>query len=141
MSPGPTFERTVLERIDEPELDTRRMDVDPSQVAASVARHLTRMLNVRQGSVAILPDYGMPDFNDMAAQFPDGLNAVRRAIRDSIERYEPRLRRVSVKHVVNEDDPLDLRFRVSASLIVGEREQPVAFRTLIGHSGQVQVRV
>ena len=134
------FDRSLLERIDEPEEQGRRLNADPARLSASIGRHLTRMLNVRQGSVATLPDYGMPDFNDLINQFPDGVNVIRRAIRDSIERYEPRLRRVSVKQVRNEDDPLDLRFTISASMILDDGEEPVVFETLIGDSGQVRVR-
>ena len=78
--------------------------------------------------------------DDLIGQFPDGLNHIRRAIRDSVERYEPRLRRISVKHLRDEDNPLDLRFRVSASMILDDREEPVSFETLVGQSGQVQVR-
>jgi type VI secretion system protein len=134
------FDRSLLERIDEPEQRDRRLNADPAQLSQSIARNLTRMLNVRQGSVSTLPDYGMPDFNDLVGRFPDGLNLMRRAIRTSIERYEPRLRRVTVKHVVNEDDPLDLRFRITASMILEDRDEPVAFETLIGSSGQIKIR-
>lgn len=134
------FDRSLLERIDEPEAPGRRLNADPARLSESIARHLTRMLNVRQGSVATLPDYGMPDFNDLINQFPDGLNVIRRAIRDSVEAYEPRLRRVAVKHVLNEDDPTDLRFKISASMILDDRDEPVVFETLIGASGQVRVR-
>ena len=134
------FDRSLLERIDEPEQQDRRLNADPAQLSRSIARNLTRMLNVRQGSVATLPDFGMPDFNDLVGRFPDGLNLIRRAIRASIERYEPRLRRVAVKHIVNEDDPLDLRFRITASMILEDRDEPVAFETLIGSSGQIQIR-
>jgi type VI secretion system protein len=134
------FDRSLLERIDEPEQRDRRLNADPAQLSRSIARNLTRMLNVRQGSVSTLPDYGMPDFNDLVGRFPDGLNLMRRAIRTSIERYEPRLRRVAVKHIVNDDDPLDLRFRITASMILEDRDEPVAFETLIGNSGQIQIR-
>ena len=134
------FDRSLLERIDEPEQRDRRLNADPAQLSRSIGRNLTRMLNVRQGSVSTLPDYGMPDFNDLVGRFPDGLNLMRRAIRTSIERYEPRLCRVAVKHIVNEDDPLDLRFRITASMILEDRDEPVAFETLIGSSGQIQIR-
>ena len=134
------FDRSLLERIDEPEDPGRRLSADPARMSESIARHLTRMLNVRQGNCAALPDYGMPDFNDLIGQFPDGLNQIRRAIRASIERYEPRLRRVKVKHVYDEADPLDLRFRITAAMVLDGREEAVSFETLIGESGQVQVR-
>jgi type VI secretion system protein len=133
-------ERSLLERIDNPDEPERRLGANATRMAESIANHLTRMLNVRQGSCEALPDYGMPDFNDLIGQFPDGLNHIRRAIRDSVERYEPRLRRITVKHLRDEDNPLDLRFRVSASMILDDREEQVSFETLVGQSGQVQVR-
>ena len=44
---------------------------------------------------------------------------VERAIRECIERYEPRVRRVQVETLPNEGNPLQLRFQVLAILDLG----------------------
>ena len=135
------FEKTLLERIDDGDADDgRRLEVDRHRVAQSVVRHLRKMLNVRQGSVITLPDYGLPDFNDIVSQFPDSVNVVRRIIKDSLEKYEPILRRVSVRHLPNEDDPMDFRFEISARLVVDGEETPVSFETVFADGGKAHVR-
>lgn len=135
------YEKSLLERIDDPDdQDDRRLNADPHRISQSVIRHLSKMLNVRQGSVLALPDYGMPDFNDLSTQFPDAINAIRRVIKESLEKYEPRLRRVTVRHIPNEDDPLDLRFEIVARLVADGQEAPILFETMVGDSGHVRIR-
>jgi len=113
--------------------------VDINKVSESIIEHLRNMFNVRQGSVMTLDDYGMPDFNDMVADFPNAIKVIRTVIRDSIRKYEPRLSRVSVTHVVDEDRPLDLFFRVKAEVNLDGELVPVVFETVVGDSGSVKV--
>ncbi len=134
-------ERTLLERIDAGDPDPeRRSRLDPQDAIDSVIAHLSRLLNVRRGSVPTLPDYGMPDFNDLAHEDARVVNAVRAAIVDVVTRYEPRLQRLSVTYVPDEDNVLDLRFRITATLMLEGDRAPVTFDTLIGDKGQVKVR-
>lgn len=134
-------EKTLLERVDggDPDVE-RRSRVNAQDAVDSVVAHLGRLLNVRRGSVPTLPDYGMPDFNDLV--FEDGriVNAVRAAIVDVVTKYEPRLTRLSVTYVPDEDNVLDLRFRITATLVLEGNRAPVTFDTLIGDKGQVKVR-
>jgi cyclic pyranopterin phosphate synthase len=44
---------------------------------ASVATHLAKMLSTRAGSVQTLPDYGLPDLNDMRLSLHDSLQQAR----------------------------------------------------------------
>jgi type VI secretion system protein len=134
-------EKTLLERVDGGDPDVkRRSRVNAQDAVDSVVAHLGRLLNVRRGSVPTLPDYGMPDFNDLV--FEDGriVNAVRAAIVDVVTKYEPRLTRLSVTYVPDEDNVLDLRFRITATLVLEGNRAPVTFDTLIGDKGQVKVR-
>ncbi len=131
--------RTLLERIDAPETGGRRIAHDVDEATRSVAEHLTRMFNVRQGSVAVAPDYGMPDFNDLLTRFPDALNVIRKSIQTSVDKYEPRLSRVTVRAIANDDDPYDLRFKIAGRLALGDDERSVSFEALVGPSGRVKV--
>ena len=65
-------------------------------VSASIANHLTRMLSARAGSVQMLPDYGLPELNDMRLSLHDTRQQARMAIERFINTYEPRLQQVRV---------------------------------------------
>ena len=133
-------ERTLLERIDNPQQGGYRLTADPHKTVESVLEHLRKMLNVRQGSVCTLPDYGIPDLNSLFMQYPDAVLALRRIIRESLEKYEPRLRRVNVRYIPVEDDPLILRFEITARLAMDEKDSPIRFETVVGDNGEVRVR-
>ena len=134
-------EKSLLERIDDPEsADTRTLDVDVGKVSESIIVHLRNMLNVRQGSVMTLDDYGMPDFNDLVAEFPNAIKVIRSVIRDIIRKYEPRLKGVSVQHIADPGRPLELFFQIKAKLDSDDQDISLTFETVVGDSGRVRVR-
>ncbi|GBL59583.1 type VI secretion system baseplate subunit TssE [Pseudomonas citronellolis] len=106
---------------------------------ASVAAHLAKMLSTRAGSVQTLPDYGLPDLNDMRLSLHDALNQARNAIERFIEAYEPRLSNVRVSPLPRERDPLHLAFSIEGVLEVNGLKRPVSFAASLNGSGQVQV--
>jgi type VI secretion system protein len=135
------FERSLLERIDNPDnREARTLSVDIDKVTESIIIHLKNMFNVRQGSVMTLDDYGMPDFNDIIAEFPNAIKVVRGVIKDSIRKYEPRLSRVVVSHIDDPNRPLELLFSVKAELQLEDGKVPFVFETVVGDSGSVKVR-
>jgi type VI secretion system protein len=135
------FERSLLERIDNPDnREARTLSVDINKVSESIIIHLKNMFNVRQGSVMTLDDYGMPDFNDIIAEFPNAIKVVRGVIKDSIRKYEPRLSRVVVSHIDDPSRPLELLFSVKAELQLEDGNVPFVFETVVGDSGSVKVR-
>lgn len=131
-------ERSLLERLDRAgEAVRRTLRVNTDQEADSVLRHLQKMLNVRQGSAPALPLYGMPDFNDLAARFPEAVVEIQRAIKLSIEHYEPRLRKVRISHLPEDDDPLNVRFEITAQLVTGDSDPAIRFETSVDTSGRI----
>ncbi len=82
----------------------------------SVKANLQQMLNVREGSVSALPDYGMPDFNDLVYEFPDAIYQLQMAIKTFLLKYEPRLDDVLVSYVPDSSQPLQLKYRVSVHI-------------------------
>lgn len=106
---------------------------------ASVAAHLAKMLSTRAGSVQTLPDYGLPDLNDMRLSLHDALNQARNAIERFIEAYEPRLSNVRVSALPRERDPLYLAFSIDGVLEVDGLKRPVSFAASLDGSGQVKV--
>ncbi len=119
-------------------LAAERQDV--SRLLASVLQHLQKMLNVHRGSVPLWPSYGMPDFNDMAAQFPDAILEIQQAIQTSIRRYEPRLHQVRVRYVPDDTERFRLRFEITAHLAVPGEMPVVWFESLLDTSGYVVIR-
>ena len=107
---------------------------------ASVAAHLAKMLSTRAGSVQTLPDYGLPDLNDMRLSLHDALQQARMAIERFIEQYEPRLKQVRVISLPREHDPLSLNFAIEGLLQVDGIKRQVSFAAQLDGSGQVKVR-
>lgn len=107
---------------------------------ASVAAHLAKMLSTRAGSVQTLPDYGLPDLNDMRLSLHDSLNQARHAIERFIEAYEPRLSGVRVIALPRDHDPLNLAFAIEGTLEVDGLRRPVSFSASLDGSGQVKVQ-
>jgi type VI secretion system protein len=107
----------------------------------SVTINVQNMLNVREGSVKALPDFGMPDFNDIVAQFPDAVTHIRFAIQNFLETYEPRLEGVSVYYIPDTENPLTMKYAIEATLRHGEQRSRVAFDTVLTGTGQATVRL
>ena len=133
-------ELRLLERLAESrEGAPRTIKGDTRRLADSVLQHLQQMLNTRQGHVLIQPDeYGMPDITDCSQSLPEVLDDVRRAIRRSIEKFEPRLRRVKITHQPVDDD-LRLHFGISGELHLENEKLDVHFRTTVTSTGSVEL--
>ena len=106
---------------------------------ASVAAHLGKMLSTRAGSVQTLPDYGLPDLNDMRVSLHTALSQARQSIETFIEQYEPRLTQVRVVSLPHDPHPLRLSFAIEALLEVEGLRRQVSFSAQLDGSGQVRV--
>ncbi len=92
-------ERRLLERIREPEVGgQRRSEVDTRLLLRSVLDNLQRILNTRQGNVPIQKDLGIPDLSDIVHTFPESILTMQQSIRQTITKYEPRLKSVRVSY-------------------------------------------
>ncbi len=132
-------ERSLLERLRDPEADEgRRASDDLEALEASILAHLRRMLNSRQGHALAALDYGMPDLSEALRTYPSSISSVEQAIRASIEKYEPRLRDVSVRFVESEHDVLTLSFQIRGRL-VRDRNLGLQVSTRIGPDGGIEL--
>lgn len=130
---------TLLERLADPDPGEQRTIRENTQrLVGSVMRHLQKMLNTRQGHVLIQPEYGMPDITDCAEGAPEVLDRVRRAIKSSIEMFEPRLRRVKITHLPVGDD-LKLHFGITGQLVTEKEQIAVHFNTTVTPSGNALI--
>jgi type VI secretion system protein len=134
-------ERTLLERLMYPDMRPGRSARErKDHLSDSVARHLSRLLNSRQGCCLTQPDYGMPDFNESLGSKNEMRAAFESAIRGTIQKYEPRLRGVVVR--LNEDDSprLEPRFTIQAELSTPEdMPKQVTFATIMDAHGRMSV--
>jgi type VI secretion system protein len=132
-------ERTLLERLGSRNpVQALTARENPEEIARSILRHLRNMLNTRQGHVLTQPLYGMPDMTEFVQTFPDTVASMQTAIRQSIERFEPRLRNVAVRYVPGDDWPA-VQFKITAELQEAD-ETAVWFQTTVAPSGRVEVR-
>jgi type VI secretion system protein len=135
------MERSLLERIDHPEVESiRQLTPDTDELSRSILRNLQNMFNTRQGSVLTVAEYGSPDFNDLVDQFPDAIMEIRKSILYNVKEYEPRLKNIRVRHIPDEENPLDLKFEISGQLNLGKSRTSVAFTTIMGDSGRIKIR-
>jgi type VI secretion system protein len=129
--------RTLLARVRRP--DDRPGRISDTELRADVLEHLQRMCRTRQGSAPTAPLYGLPDLVDSTLAPAEIAEQVISALRYTLETYEPRLRAVYVEYAPGESWNQQLRFRISAQLVVDRTRKPVTFETRIDPSRRVFV--
>ena len=97
----------------------------------SIKRHLVRLLNAHPGNSESVPDLGLVDFNDATLGTHDLSIRIRSAIRQCIEKFEPRVSRVDVMAMPQGPDPLQLRFQVTVYLKVGSEDDKTTIDLLL----------
>lgn len=106
----------------------------PSELQ-SVLAHLSLLLNTRRGSSPADEGFGMADLTDVLRDFPAGIATLQRMIAEAIQRYEPRLKNVSVRPLGPSTAQLCVSFEVRAQL----RGTRVQLQTKLSPNGLVSV--
>ncbi|QXX80735.1 type VI secretion system baseplate subunit TssE [Alcaligenes faecalis] len=132
----------MLERIAALETGQIQTQATRAQVlVVSIREHLQRILNTRRGSVPLDPEFGVPDFTNLAGSFSSGST---REIIDSItrmiERYEPRLKAPKVQVSEQGSEVLSLSFSLEGLVQVDDHELPIRLATSISSSGRVSLQ-
>lgn len=132
---------TLLERIGRAarEGGARTVQEDRGAVMRSVLRSLQRILNTRLGSSAAQPELGIPSPHELMQGFPGTQELAQKAVRQCIQRYEPRLANVAVAFDADADRRDGITFQVSAQLAGGDRRDPVSFHTAISPDGRIRL--
>ena len=134
-------ENRLIERIRDRNIGPRRREgQDPKRMIDSVVRHLERILNTKQGNAQIADDFGIPDFTDFKSAFPDAHRDLERSLRQTIQKYEPRLTSVRVKFVPRDDEMLTVSFQIMARLVLEGRKDPIVFESILGADGKINIR-
>lgn len=133
--------RTLLERLRDPgPAGERRLHVSTAEVQDSILANLERMLNTCQGNCLIDPNYGLPHMTEVRSRMPESVGGFEGAIRVAIERHEPRLHNVRVRHRPHRDDGLELRFVISGVIEGDGDRSSVRFETYADDEGRLVVR-
>ena len=114
--------------------------VDFRRIMVCVRRDLENLLNTRRFILPLpasftevsnsLLVYGLPDFSSRNPTQISVMDQLRLEISKTISRFEPRLKNVTVM-VDSPGNNRDLRFRISAVLVVDPISEPVVFDTSI----------
>lgn len=111
---GSLFDRLTKGEIGE------KMDEDES-----IRLSLLRMLTTRQGAVQTLPDYGLPDLNDLTLTQHEIIIKSSKAIEECINQYEPRLSEVKVSCERSDNGIPIMKFYITGTKIdANGRETP-----------------
>jgi type VI secretion system protein len=131
----------LLERVRAAASGRRRGRSKSDDLLNSLERHLSLILNTRQGSSKSSPDYGMPDFISLMGR--GDLEAVRelaRVLTEVVRKYEPRITDPQVRHIPGREETGVLEFSLSGTVEIESQKQSIFFQTSINPDGAVNVR-
>lgn len=95
-------------------LDLHQVSED-NQVILSVLDNMQRILNCRAGTLAHLPDYGLPDMTKILQGMPGTAHELMGALSAVLLKYEPRLKNVTVV-LLEQKVPGELCYALDAEL-------------------------
>ncbi len=131
--------RRLLERIRNLDMEDQELESDDtaSEVRA-ILEHLQGLLNTRQGTVLIDDGYGMPDiFFTQGTSFHDNSQSMVQLLTETIRKYEPRLRNVTVKMKPRMNELLEQHFTVQATLARDETAR-FEFNAVVSSEGKIR---
>ncbi len=102
----------------------------------SIQDHLVRLFNARQGVLTHLPDYGLPDLTAVYQQMPYSINDLVDSVKKTVEKYEPRLKRVRVTVMPVEETDFVIRLDINGSTWDGHK---VVYQTMFVSGGAARV--
>jgi type VI secretion system protein len=84
--------------------------------------------------------YGLPDFTDLRATYPDSVRDIEHSISETILRYEPRVRDVKVEFVFQDLMNLTLFFQIRAVLETDHDNVTIVLESTMDAGGKMAVR-
>ncbi|MEX0560194.1 type VI secretion system baseplate subunit TssE [Raoultella terrigena] len=88
---------------------------EQDQAILSVLDNMQRILNCRAGTLAHLPDYGLPDMTKILQGMPGSAHELMGTLSAVLLKYEPRLKSISVI-LLEQAIPGELRYAIDAEL-------------------------
>ena len=96
------------------DLDLQQVS-EENQVILSVLDNMQRILNCRAGTLAHLPDYGLPDMTKTLQGMPGTAHQLLKTFSDVLLKYEPRLKDINVI-LLDQHIPGELRYAIDVEL-------------------------
>lgn len=132
---------TLLERLRNPgRAGSRVLHVSTRDVTDSILRNLQNLLNTTQGNCLTDDEYGLPHTSAIRSTMPYATGGFLASIKRSIERYEPRLTSLRVRHVPSTDDGMELRFEIAGLIVDEDGRTTVRFETHVDDEGRMVIR-
>lgn len=132
---------TLLERLRNPEPSgERHLRVSSRDVSESILRNLQSLLNTTQGNCLTDAKYGLPHMTTIQSTMPDSVRGFLAAIKATIEKNEPRLKSLRVRHSPARDDRMELRFEISGLIVDEDERTSVRFETFVDDDGRMKIR-
>lgn len=138
------IQASVLDRLidEEPSLSHEPVQyrlLGIGQIKASVMRDVENLLNTRR-NIVIAPAafkevntslfvYGLRDYTSQNPRSPSARQQLRLDVERTISQFEPRLKNVTVQLETSAHSERNLRFRITAMLVVEPIAEPVTFDT------------
>jgi len=88
---------------------------EENQLILSVLDNMQRILNCRAGTLAHLPDYGLPDMTKNLQGMPGTAHQLIATLSAVLLKYEPRLSKITVV-MLDQRQPGELRYAIDAEL-------------------------
>lgn len=134
-------ELTLLERIEYLESEKKDMDENSAEKEMrSIITHLRKLLNTNKGSVQIDEDYGMPDMTVFAGGgISETMEKIEKTILEVVRKYEKRLSKIKVKIESNENDVLNINFRLEG-ILTRHEGTPVFLETSVQPGGRFSIK-
>lgn len=88
---------------------------EQNQTILSVLDNMQRILNCRAGTLAHLPDYGLPDMTTIIHGLPGTEHDLMETLSGVLLKYEPRLKQIAVV-LEKQTTPGELRYAIDAEL-------------------------
>jgi type VI secretion system protein len=101
---------------------------------------LERLLSTRQGGSLTAPDYGVPEFTELSSNFVDALAIAQRALKASLNTYEPRIKNVQVRGTKFDLTEMRFEFEVTGTIQHADGRR-TALRVTLGVDPNAKLRV
>ncbi|HFQ7084745.1 TPA: type VI secretion system baseplate subunit TssE [Raoultella planticola ATCC 33531] len=88
---------------------------EENQVILSVLDNMLRVLNCRAGTLAHLPDYGLPDMTRILQGMPGSAHELMATLSAVLLKYEPRLKKITVV-LEKQEIPGELHYAIDTEL-------------------------
>lgn len=106
----------------------------------SIIDHLQRILNTRRGSVPTDPNFGVPDFTNLAGSFVTGeTSQIMEDMTQMIACYEPRLKLPCIQISDQAQEVLSLSFNLRGWVAIDDRDIPIQLATRVSSDGRVSL--